>query len=320
MQSVNEHILESLVKTLQSHKIAWLVTVLQTWGSSPRPVGSMMCWSELTGTVGSISGGCIEEDVLQQLKDNQLSPDNVTQLVYGGADAERFQLPCGGSLKILIEPIKSSDTALKQWRDCFNYLKARQGYLRTVDINTGAWGFELQQPNDYPLNASAALEDGSFFYYLGPTRQLLIIGANSVARYLAEFATALDYAVTVCDPSPDIAAEWELQTSIRFLSVYPDGFVARDFGDQRSAVVAVSHDPRIDDMALLEALPTQAFYIGAMGSLKTSVARRKRLKDLGLSDDDLNKMKAPIGLDIGSKTPAEIAMSISAHLVQHHGI
>ena len=312
IKSANEAILESVVKSLEENQTAWLATVLETWGSSPRPVGSMMCWSQLTGTVGSISGGCIEEDVLSKIKNNQLSENHLTQLIYGGDDAGRFQLPCGGSLKVLIEPIKATPDSLSQWNSCYQSLKARKGLLRKINLVNDDWTVALSDPVKY------ALTESEFSYFLGPTRQLLIIGANSVARYLAEFATALDYSVTVCDPSPDVASEWKLLAPVQFLSLYPDGFVARDFGDNRSAVVAVSHDPRIDDMALLEALPTEAFYIGAMGSLKTSNHRKQRLKDLGIESELLDNLQAPIGLDIGSKTPAEIALSICADLVAHH--
>lgn len=163
---------------------------------------------------------------------------------------------------------------------------------------------------------SLIVHENKVTYYAGPARKLLIIGANPTAFYLAEFATALDFAVTVCDPSTDIGRQWREANFCTFKSAYPDGFVARDFGDAQSAVVTVSHDPRIDDMALLEALPSSAFYTGAMGSVATSAKRRERLAALGVSDTDLVKLHAPIGLDIGSKTPSEIAMSIAAHLVQ----
>ncbi|HEY7772127.1 MAG TPA: XdhC family protein [Marinagarivorans sp.] len=293
---------------------AWLATVITTWGSSPRPAGSMMLWSPVTGVVGSISGGCIEDDVLQQIRSNVLPYDRPSTLSYGGAtgaDDPRFSLPCGGQLEVLVEPLNGTIDELEQWRGCLQLLHARQGLARSVCRRTGRWSW---QSSSAPF--SLCCERDRVYYYAGPVRKLLVIGANPTAYYLAEFATSLDFAVTVCDPSNDIGRQWHETNFCVFKSAYPDGFVARDFGDAQSAVVTVSHDPRIDDMALLEALPSQAFYIGAMGSLATSCKRRERLAALGVSEVDVAKLHAPIGLDIGSKTPSEIAMSIAAHLVQ----
>ncbi len=270
----------------------------------------MLCWSQACGAVGSVSGGCIEEDILEQVKQNLLSLNTPTQIEYGGDDTARFKLPCGGKLRVLVEPLHHSESELDQWIQCQKLLFNRIGITRHVDVQTGQWFFE------HAANHSFSYDHRNMRHYLGAYRQLLIIGANDVARYLADFAIALEYAVTVCDPSQDLGPYWHNASHFRFLHQYPDGFIARDFHDQYSAVVAVSHDPRIDDMALLEALSTHAFYIGAMGSQKTSQKRIERLTSLGISPLALNALRAPIGLDIGSKTPAEIAMSIAADLVR----
>lgn len=270
----------------------------------------MLCWSQALGSVGSVSGGCIEEDILECIKSCQLNINTPTQIEYGGDQAQRFKLPCGGKLSVLVEPLQYSETELHKWKQCQQSLAVRKGMTRHVNLQTGQWHTEHAPYHPFSCDSQDMCQ------YLGAYRQLLIVGANDVARYLADFAVALEYVVTVCDPSPELGPYWRNARHFRFLHQYPDGFIERDFHDKHSAVVAVSHDPRIDDMALLEALNTQAFYIGAMGSQKTSQKRLERLASLGIESSALSLLRAPIGLDIGSKTPAEIAMSIAADLVR----
>ncbi len=319
----NESLTEAVVSALESNKLersadagtqCWLVTVVNTYGSAPRPAGSMMFWSRYTGVVGSVSGGCIEEDILQKIREGAIDCNNTTSLSYGGPNTSdaRFQLPCGGELSVIIEPLKNSDLERAKWRALNQALSARQGIARRLNILTGEWRW--QPSHAFIFNCVNDI----LHVYAGPVRKLLIIGANPTAIYLAQFASALDFNVTVCDPSNDASQYWQNVQHCQYIKAYPDGFVARDFGDCASAVVAVSHDPRIDDMALLEVLPTQAFYVGAMGAQLTSQKRSERLKLLGLSASDIQKLHAPIGLNIGSKTPSEIAMSIAAHLVQQY--
>lgn len=296
--------------------IGWLVTVAQTYGSSPRPAGSMMFWSKRTGVIGSVSGGCIEEDILHKIREGVIHSHKISWLTYGGQapDLERFNLPCGGQLKVIIEPLKNTTVEKSKWQALNDALNKREGIMRKLRIDTGQWSWVLS--NAFALT----LNNDELRLYAGPIRKLLIVGANPTALYLAQFACALDFKVTVCDPGEDASSDWLQAPHCQFIKAYPDGFVAKDFGDKASAVVAVSHDPRIDDMALLEALPSEAFYVGAMGSQVTSQKRRDRLTLLGLAEPDLHKLHAPIGLDIGSKTPSEIAMSIAAHLVSEYNL
>ena len=320
VSSSAEHLVCAIVTALKGDDLSkesrtvWLATVISTWGSSPRPAGSMMLWSELTGVVGSVSGGCIEEDVLDKIRSGSLPRNRPSQLNYGGEGEQRFKLPCGGSLTVLIEPLNNTADSINTWEACLQALTKRQGIAREVRLNDGTWQWDYASP--FGLNNDKV----SVRYFAGPARKLLIVGANPTAYHLAEFASALDFAVTVCDPSEDVGQYWRDARFCHFKPVYPDGFIARDFGDPQSAVVTVSHDPRIDDMALLEALPTKAFYVGAMGSLSTSNKRLQRLESLGVNAQDLQRLHAPIGINIGSKTPSEIAMSIAAHLVQCYSL
>ena len=149
----------------------------------------------------------------------------------------------------------------------------------------------------------------------GPSFRLLLIGAVQVAWYLAEMAQALDYEVEVCDPRPELVANAPASRA-KVVQAMPDDWLRGKAIDQNTAVIALCHDPRIDDMALMEALPGKAFYVGAMGSERTSEKRKARLLDLDLTPDDLACLHAPVGLNLGSKTPPEIAIAILAELTQ----
>lgn len=315
-QTVAESVIEAILQAsadrnqldLDSRRVN-LVTVLSTWGSSPRPPGSMMMWSQATGCVGSVSGGCVEEDLLERFAAGYFAVGSTHLQVYGDEkEGKKFSLPCGGQLLLLVETFEVGNEHAK-WQSVLRSLKARTGLARSVELDTGAWSVAESGPFALKRDPSTA------HIYVGPSHKLLIVGANQVAFYLAEFSRSLDYAVTICDPG-EAKGTQNLDPGVEWIRNYPDGLVEKTFSDAQSAVVAVSHDPRLDDMALLEALPGEAFYIGAMGSARTSKARRQRLQSLGISPLQLQKLRAPIGLDIGSKSPAEIAISIAADLVR----
>lgn len=313
IESPSEEVVQGIVKACAGHQPLWLATVVSTWGSSPRPPGSMMLWSAEYGLTGSVSGGCVEEELIVRFREHAFAEEQPTLIVYGEDEdeARKLRLPCGGKLCLLIEalhhnPHNKTDSDL--WQQLANNLQQRQGCLRTIDLKNGEWSLDNSAPRALQQTPE------HIAVYLGPAHKLLIVGANQIASYLALFAQALNFSVSVCDPGEPGAHNFP-QQGLRFLQCYPDGLINQEFNDSASAVVAVSHDPRLDDMALLEALPGQAFYVGAMGSLRTSDARRERLRELGLSETDLQKLKAPIGVDIGSKSPAEIAISIAADLI-----
>lgn len=314
-------VVSALLRSLSQGDTAYLATVMRTYGSSPRPVGSMMMYSAATGVVGSVSGGCIEEDVIAQIQSGALAESTPCLLTYGNNESlardARFALPCGGELIVLVERI--TEVATEKWQQLDSILSERESCVRKVDIHSGDWQFSKVvggESGAQCFKTTSSKDDTEYFSYrLGPMRKLLIVGANPTARLLASLASSLDFAVTICDPHEYLSGSWQTNDNFEFKPCYPDGFVARDFGDSASAVVALSHDPRLDDMALIEALSSNAFYIGAMGSVTTSRNRRARLAELGLAEASLSRLHAPIGIDIGSKTPAEIAISIAAQLV-----
>jgi xanthine dehydrogenase accessory factor len=312
MQAVDKEVLGQVLSWLTAGESCWLATVVQTWGSSPRPVGSLLACNTTGKIVGSLSGGCVEEDLLEKLTNGELAADAAQFFQYGitAEDTEKFGLPCGGHLYIVVEPQTPSDAAIAHFTTLNDALNQRQCARRTVNLAQQTTSVEavaeheplLWQPDEQLLT-----------HTYGPRFQLFIIGAGMVSKYLAEIAQLLDYDVTVCDPREDLLADFGV-TGVHTVADMPDDAVRAHAKDRATAIVALTHDPRIDDMGLMEALTTDAFYIGAMGSTRTSASRRERLLALDVSEQDINKLHAPIGLPIGSKTPPEIAIAIIAEI------
>lgn len=322
MQSSQQQIISHVSQWLDAGKAVWLCTILKTWGSSPRPVGSMMACTLDGELIGSISGGCIEEDFLQQLRDGSLKAQFDLKgrpfLVKYGISAEeaaRLRLPCGGQLHVLLEFISSDSASQQVFSTLHDALENHQRISRAVNLQNGqisARNFSADEAVDY--------NDEMLVHSLSPKYRLLLLGAGDVARYVAEMALALEYEVTLCDPRPAYLENWHVD-GVQLTPELPDDIVRDNFSNPYSGIIALAHDPRVDDMALMEALKTDAFYIGAMGSEKTSENRRLRLPELGLSATEIDRLHAPIGFQIGSKTPAEIAIAIMAEVTAvRHGL
>lgn len=315
MQSSQHHIIASVSAWLQQGKPVWLCTILKTWGSSPRPIGAMMACTMDGEMVGSISGGCIEEDFLQQLREGSLKERYQAEgkpfVVQYGVSAEeqaRLRLPCGGQLHVLVEWIPVNESTSTVFAALDHALENHQRISRCVDLNTGTVTTRAVSSDEAVL-----FDETQMLHSLSPRYRLLLLGAGDVARYVAELALIMDYDVTLCDPRPAYLDNWHVD-GVHLTSDLPDDVVRDQFSNPYSAIIALAHDPRVDDMALMEALKTSAFYVGAMGSERTSANRRLRLPELGLSGEEIARLHAPIGFSIGSKTPAEIAISIMAEL------
>lgn len=299
----------------QSHTV-WLCTVLQTWGSSPRPVGSLLACNERGEYIGSLSGGCVEDDLLSRIVAGEFDAP-VSCLHYGAtaAEAERLQLPCGGVLEIAIEKIVGSSISSRTIAAIADALQARRRIVWQRHYPDGYFSLSDAGSHTQPLtlrrNSANAIVGIS--QCLGPQYRLLLIGASEVSRAVAQLALLLDYEVLVCDPRPDARARWDI-AGAQLLAQLPDDAVRQHADDERCAILALTHDPRIDDMGLMEAFNTRAFFIGAMGSLRTSSKRRERLQQLEVTEQQLLRLHAPVGLDTGSKTPMEIAVSVLAQL------
>jgi xanthine dehydrogenase accessory factor len=255
---------------------------------------------------GSVSGGCIEEDLVARYRDRQLADAFPTLVDYGinQAEATRLGLPCGGRLELLVERL-DSPVPLRMLLDS---IKANALMTRRVCPNTGEVSLHPASAED-----EFAYADGFLTKVFGPRWQLLLIGAGHLSRYVAQIALMLDYRVMVCDPRNGYEPDG-LDDNVERLHCMPDEAVRAYAGNPRSVVLALTHDPKLDDMALLDALQSQAFYVGAIGSRQNSARRRERLGTLGITAEQLQRLHAPVGLRIGSRTPPEIAVSIMAEI------
>ena len=316
MQSTDLEVLEQLVAWLEKGQGCFFCTVVRTWGSSPRPPGSLLACNAIGQIAGSLSGGCVEDNLIRRLIAKELATSQSEYLEYGLGqdDAKLPGLPCGGTLGVVVEPITATSNHLDQFTRLVRGLHARQCMKRTLKVSSGE--VELTSAEAaLSLEYDSSQPDAPVLrQWYGPKYQLLVIGAGMTSMYLASMALQLDYAVIVCDPRPAMLADWSVE-GVLTLNMYPDDAIRAYGQDATTAIVALTHDPRIDDMGMMEALLTNAFYIAAMGSERTSANRRKRLLELDVPAAQLSKLRAPAGLPIGSKTPPEIALSIMAEII-----
>lgn len=309
MRPLDQEILAKVEGWLEEGRRVWLCTVIRTWGSSPRPPGSLLAINDRGLWAGSVSGGCLEEDLLRKGMDSALGTDRPQRLRYGIDEAEqaRFRLPCGGEIELLVEPLAGESHRLLI-RDILQRLQVRERVTREVDDR----GMRLLDASKLPTGV--VVEEVRVFHTLGPVCRMLLIGVGEVARHVARIALSADFQVTLCEPREAFLAGWE-EPGVELVRALPDDLVRERFFDRYSAVLALAHDPRVDDMGLLAALESDAFFVGAMGSQRTSAARRQRLHELGLGAEAMARLHAPIGFDIGSKTPGEIAIAAMAQVI-----
>lgn len=312
--AAHESVLKDVLAWLLAGKAVWLCTITETWGSSPRPVGSWLAVSRGGDWSGSVSGGCLEEDLLNRCVSG--GPERPQIIDYGISDQDRdqFRLPCGGRIRLLVEPLLPGRD-LQHVEVVLEALRARQPITRIISLMSAGADCDSRIVH----RAGVAVADDAVQHSLVPEFRLLLVGAGEVARYVGEFARAADFSVTLCEPRSAFSEGWTHQ-ALPLVRALPDDLVAESFDDSWAGVLALAHDPRIDDMALMAALNSRAFYVGAMGSARTSAQRRDRLASLGVTAERLRRLRAPIGINIPSKTPAEIAISIVADLIaaRHH--
>jgi xanthine dehydrogenase accessory factor len=290
----------------QGHGVV-LATITRTWGSAPRPPGSVVAIRDDGLIAGSVSGGCIEDDLIDKAREGVLAQGKPGVVRYGiDADtAHRFGLPCGGLIELVLEPV----AAHTQLPALLQRLERGERVRRVLDIGSGAVTLEPAGDTD-----ELQLSDTTLVTHLGPHWRLVVIGAGQMTQYLAEMSRALDYEVVVCDPREEYADTFAVE-GVRLAREMPDDLLREMQIDGHTAVIALTHDPKLDDLALMEALSSQAFYVGAIGSRANQAKRRARLKEhFGLSDAQLDRVHGPVGLKNGARTPPEIAISILAEL------
>ena len=307
-RSTDNEVLHTAVDWLEQGAIVTLVTVARTWGSAPRRPGALMAIHADGRFVGSVSGGCVEDDLVQRVLRGEFEQQAPGLVEYGinTATTHRIGLPCGGRLQLVVE---SLDTAAPLCK-LLNSMATKQRISRRVCLKTGEASLHTAATGD-----DFTFDDDNLVKVFGPDWRMLIIGAGELARRVAQLALTLDYAVTICDSRPEYASGWEVDGT-KFTTTPPAELIAHYAPDPHTTILALAHAPALEDEALAAALQTDAFYIGALGSRKNQKARIGRLQKLGLNHSQLAQLHGPIGLDIGSHTPAEIAIAISAALVK----
>lgn len=315
MHSIDHQVLSTLQSWVEQSIPAWLCTIVATHGSSPRPAGSLMACNQQGQVVGSLSGGCVEDDLLEKLQTGGFT--TFPKLVEYGVSAEenaRLGLPCGGYLTVLVERVSNADLGnLVRINEALN---ERLCIERSLNLLSGETQLTLAE-RFKPI----VLNERQFVQVYGPRYTLLLVGAGQIAGCLAQIASMMDYRVIVTDPRADKLDDFRNQIigpslDCECVQGMPDEVVRDYASDAFSIVITLTHDPRIDDMALMEALTLDNFYVGSLGSMRTTEKRITRLVQLDLSEKQIARLHAPVGLSIGSKTAPEIAVAILAELTQ----
>jgi xanthine dehydrogenase accessory factor len=310
MENLDVMVLRTLRDWRSAGKRALLATVVRTWGSSPRPVGSIMALCEDGSVVGSVSGGCIEDDLIYRhtgaAQNIQAGAPAFVKYGITADEAHRFGLPCGGTLELLLE-FNPEASALA---DIVAALEQGRLMRRTIRLADGSVTLaEATSPSALSVDATKLVN------VFGPEYRMLLIGAGQLTEYLATMALFSGFAVTVCDPREEYRGAWSVP-GVTVLADMPDDVVTAFKPDRRSCVVALTHDPKLDDLALLEALKSEAFYVGAIGSRRNNAARHQRMiEHFDQTEASLARLRGPIGIYIGSKTPPEIAVSVMAEIL-----
>ena len=314
MQQLDLQVIEQALAWARDGHSLWLCTVLSTYGSAPRAPGAMLIARDDGSHKGSLSGGCVEEEFLAGLAKGEFrQPAQIVRYGESDEDRERLRLPCGGVLQVLVEHRPVGDEWLTHLELLHATLLGQRRLRRRIDLTSGA----MRLLDDDSSAGPVTLEGETVTIHIGPALRLILAGLSPVAEACAGFAKAIGCEVIACDPREEM--HHINLPGVEMQRVLPSLFIAAGGCHEATAVVALTHDPKIDDLALMEAVRTPAFYIGAMGSRETSRKRAERLARIGgLSDEQIARLHMPIGLDLGSKSPAEIALAVVADVLRVH--
>ena len=314
MDSVDIEVLRTAEGWRKSGQRVALGTIVRTWGSAPRPVGAMVAIRGDGQIVGSVSGGCVEDDLVEKIKNNVVAASKPELITYGvtNAEATRWGLPCGGTLELVMEPLSEASGV----EELLKRIGTQQLVRRRLDLESGRSTLEPGRWQD-------VLEfDGRVLTAVhGPRWRLVLIGAGQLTRYLAEMAHMLDYHVTVIDPREAFATRERIPDADDLLLEWPDEAIAHLPMSSATAVAVLTHDDKFDVPALKAALNSPASYVGAIGSRGTRERRDRRLREAGVTDEQIGRIHGPIGINIGAQTPEEIALAILAHMTaERYGV
>lgn len=318
MITLDQRVITAALDWCHSEQAVWMCTVLRTYGSSPRAQGTIMAVNASGQYCGSLSGGCIEEDFLAQLAAGHYRESS--QIIRYGEGGMRpdVQLPCGGSLDILIEYLPAGPQSEALLQAMQQALAGHAGVVKRIVPGHRASWQTVAIDEKLPALAYA---DQLIILPVGAIPELLIAGYSTVAFECIRFGQMLGFHVRVCEHRPEMLSELERYfadaDNVSIVPQHPARWLELNGAHAAVAIVSLTHDPRIDELTMMEAINTSAFYIGIMGSAKNSEKRKLRLQNIGgMQPDELARIKAPIGLTIGSKTPAEIALSVMADIVK----
>ena len=297
-----------------------LATVVQTWGSAPRPVGSQLAVSAEAEIMGSVSGGCVEGAVVAESLE-AVEDGECRILEFGVSDEDAFAvgLACGGTIRVMVEPVGVGRGMPAKTLERVCTARADREALGVV-TDTADWSRRIigyaDRPGAFDADRSGFLDDDARFTWVSnPPLRLAIVGGVHIAQPLVQMARLAGYDVTLIDPREAFASTARFPDT-QIVHDWPDAALAVHGLDHRTALVTLTHDPKLDDPAIQAALASPVFYIGALGSTRTHAKRVARLTEAGFSDDDIARIDAPIGLDIGAKSPAEIAVAVLAELTE----
>lgn len=312
MKQLDLQVIQQARAWLDEGQAVWLCTVLSTFGSAPRGPGAMLVALGNGEHCGSLSGGCVEDDFLERVANGYFTPVNQVVRYGDGGLAPTMALPCGGVLDVLVERLTPDDATLEHLAQIERAFAGSALVTRHVIPGND----QRSLGAGYMGDSRVLVTDEAICIRIGAVQRLILAGLSPVAEFCAGFALTLGYEVILCEPRPEVLTRFSLP-GVQVHDVLPAVFIAEGGCHSATAVVALTHDPRLDDLTLLEAVRTEAFYIGAMGSMRTSEKRFERLERIGgLDAAARQRIHAPIGLNLGSKTPAEIALAVMADILR----
>ena len=298
---------------LKNNQKVALATVISTWGSSPRPVGGQMAINDEGEIIGSVSGGCVEGAVINEAL-NSINDRKLRIKDYGISNDMAWEvgLACGGELKILIQPLEKNDEIIFE---IAKNIKDRKDVTLITNCNDGVRKIIYENNLDFPEKSSFNKEKNVFFHLITPKQMLFIVGAVHIAQSLTKMAESCGYEVILIDPREHFANKKRFP-DCKIINDWPDNALNSFQLNKTCHLVTLTHDPKIDDVALRVALKSKFGYIGSLGSIKTHQKRIERLEEEGFEKKLISQIHGPLGLDISSKTPQEISISILAELIQ----
>lgn len=316
MHNLDVQVITTALAWSEEHPV-WLCTVLSTFGSSPRPPGALMAIRGDGRYCGSLSGGCVEESFVSRIGEAVFSsPSQIVRYGEGGYEPDRA-LPCGGVLDILVEKLLPGKETVEYLQQMHSALVGATAVVKTLTLPEPCRSLK---PGDFRSRTHTQVNGNNIVLTLSAPPRVIIAGLSLVALYCANFAQALGFETLVCEHREDVILNLadQLEGTVTLIKQFPAAYLEREGCHPGTAILSLTHDPRIDDLTMMEAVNLPAFYIGAMGSQHNSLRRKARLVRIGeLQPEQISRIHAPIGMDIGSKTPAEIALSIMADIVRH---